>query len=140
MGYGRFKIDGRLQSAHRVAYQLTYGPIPTNRKQYHGVVVRHTCDNVKCCNPAHLRLGTQKDNARDTSARGRLRSNVLTPDDVRAIRADKRSQRELAETYGVAQSTVAKIRRREIHKGVLDRVESTQTESKHEKSGAPAGI
>jgi hypothetical protein len=129
MGYGRFKVDGRLRSAHRVAYELTHGPIPTNREQYHGVVVRHTCDNVRCCNPEHLRLGTQKDNARDTAARGRLRRNVLTPDDVRAIRADKRSQQDLAEAYDVAQSTVAKIRRREIHKSVPDWIESTQTES-----------
>ncbi len=56
-GYGRFWIDPRLWQAHRVAWVLTYGPIPE------GLHCCHHCDNTSCCNPYHLFLGTDKDNA-----------------------------------------------------------------------------
>lgn len=56
---------GRQISSHVAAYQLTYGPVPD------GMVVRHTCDYKPCCNPAHLVLGTYKDNTQDAIERGR---------------------------------------------------------------------
>lgn len=52
--------------AHRVSYELHIGNIQE------GQVVRHTCDNRKCCNPMHLITGTQKDNVHDAVNRGRL--------------------------------------------------------------------
>lgn len=73
-GYGRVRIGGRLYSSHRVAYVLGHEvkaeDLP-KRASYHGVVVRHTCDNRLCCNPRHLVLGTQKDNVHDAMERGR---------------------------------------------------------------------
>lgn len=69
-GYGRFKVGGKLVSAHRFAYETYVGPIPPNR-QYHGNVVMHTCDNPSCCNPGHLRLGRQIDNVKDMIAKNR---------------------------------------------------------------------
>lgn len=72
--YGRIYIDGRSYYAHRVVYDLVNpGQItkngPTDRNGYG--FVRHTCDNPTCCNPSHLILGTQMDNARDKIERGR---------------------------------------------------------------------
>lgn len=68
-GYGRFKVNGRLVLSHRLAYELEYGPIPEGTG-YHGLVVRHRCNNPRCCNPTHLQLGTQQDNVHDAMAAG----------------------------------------------------------------------
>lgn len=66
-GYGLIRgEDGKLVKAHRAAYELTHGPLPA------GVVLRHSCDNPPCCNPAHGVPGTQADNVADMIARGRM--------------------------------------------------------------------
>jgi hypothetical protein len=64
------------------------GPIPK------GMMVCHTCDNPPCVNPSHLFLGTNQDNIRDASRKGRLArrcgeeafSAKLTWEQVRLIR------------------------------------------------------
>jgi hypothetical protein len=68
-GYGRFKVERRLLCAHRVAVHLTCDDPSAlaNPK----TLVLHQCDNPPCCNPAHLRLGTASDNAREMMQRGR---------------------------------------------------------------------
>lgn len=62
-GYGRHKVKGVTYSAHRTAWELANGPIPA------GLFVLHHCDNRGCVNPAHLYVGTQRDNMRDVSVR-----------------------------------------------------------------------
>ena len=51
--------------AHRESYKTFVGPIPNNLQ------VNHTCDVPCCINPAHLYVGTQKENAQDTTKRNR---------------------------------------------------------------------
>jgi hypothetical protein len=73
-GYGRFElITGRQVLAHRLAYGLTAGGIPKARP-----FVLHSCDNPPCCNPCHLRAGTQKDNMQDKASRGRANRSRST--------------------------------------------------------------
>lgn len=69
-GYGRFKLKGRLESTHRVAYAIANGDIP-EAETYHGNVVMHLCDNPSCCNPRHLRLGDQMANVKDMDGKHR---------------------------------------------------------------------
>ena len=115
----------RNSLAHRVAYEIYKGPILP------GLMVCHTCDNGICCNPAHLWLGTAADNMADMLAKGRQKkptrppfvyvrkgyrsgeahhSTTLTAADVCAIRADTRSGRQIAKSYGISPSSVSMIR------------------------------
>lgn len=64
-GYGRLKVNGTTQRAHRLVWIYTYGPIPP------GLKVLHHCDNPPCCNPEHLFLGTDADNMNDKVVKGR---------------------------------------------------------------------
>jgi hypothetical protein len=112
-GYGRFWLNGRLWRAHRIAYELTYGPIPA------GLMVCHTCDNPPCCRPEHLFPGTSLVNMQDKMAKGRGNTGVkngharLTPALVEAIRhryaTGNISYGKLADEFGLESSHVWKI-------------------------------
>ena len=55
-GYGQFSYKGRTARAHRVAYELFVGPIPS------GLVLDHLCLTTRCVNPQHLEPVTQQEN------------------------------------------------------------------------------
>lgn len=55
-GYGRIRTPERMAQAHRVAWELTNGPISE------GMVLDHMCHQLLCINPAHLREITQAQN------------------------------------------------------------------------------
>jgi hypothetical protein len=65
-GYGVISMFGSQRVATHAALLIYRGEIvPPN------LMVLHSCDNPACVNPAHLRLGTCTDNARDMHIRGR---------------------------------------------------------------------
>src|SRR5690242_15056230 len=66
-GYGQMRWRGKVRYAHRIAWELATGTMPTS-----DVMVCHHCDTPTCVNPDHLFLGTNADNMRDAGAKGRL--------------------------------------------------------------------
>ena len=65
-GYGLLIVNKKHHRAHRYAWEVTHGaPAPK------GMSVMHTCDKPACVNPAHLRLGTHKENMDDMAAKKR---------------------------------------------------------------------
>ncbi len=72
-GYGTLRFRGRQVGAHRLAYELTHGPIALRMQLLHG-----PCDTRnpgttgrRCCNPRHLTPGTARANAHDRGNKGR---------------------------------------------------------------------
>lgn len=113
-GYGQFGVSGKMRVASRLAYELANGPIPD------GMLVCHTCDNPPCCNPAHLFLGSAKDNQADKANKGRCalqsgsKNNLarLTESvvlEIRAMRADGYKVSDLAHRFNVHQTTISKV-------------------------------
>lgn len=66
-GYGSFAVRGHGYNASRFSLVLASGFEPD--RTLHAC---HSCDNPKCCNPAHLRWATHAENMRDAVERGRL--------------------------------------------------------------------
>jgi len=125
-GYGQFGIEKRSHRAHRVAWELTFGAVPA------GLCVLHHCDNPRCVNPAHLFLGSMKDNTRDMLSKqrdghgrmpGARNPNAkLTDDDVRTIRRRReegQKLREIAADYGITEANVSYIFKRKGWKHVI---------------------
>ena len=108
--YGRFWMDGGMDSAHRASWRLFRGEIAP------GAVVCHRCDNVFCVNPDHLFTGSHQDNVDDKLSKGRhargetCARSKLSEELVREIRASRLSKQQLAEKFFVSKSTIARIR------------------------------
>jgi hypothetical protein len=116
LGYGRFWSGEKEVFAHRFISGVVDGPLGE------AVVVRHSCDNPPCCNPAHLLRGSQADNIRDMDERGRRvlaprpgESNPnarLTAAEVREIRAKRdggQTLRMIGQQYGVTPQCIRRI-------------------------------
>lgn len=122
-GYGEFMTRPQKWRAHRAAWSLANGDIPA------GMNVLHSCDNPRCVNVAHLRLGDQSDNLRDAYSRDRRVTASaflaaakrdkrgeknprarLTAEQAGQIRASTEPARAVAALFGVHHNTVCLIR------------------------------
>ena len=122
-GHRIYCEKGKPVLAHRQAYKLHHGSLPVGGPTAHGAVIMHTCDNPACCNPAHLRAGSQLDNIRDMKEKGRANppktlsgernpNAKLKDSDLPVIRemyASGMLQREIGERYGVTQVRISQV-------------------------------
>lgn len=116
-GYARITDEGVQRLASRTMCALVHGPAPDESLQ-----AAHNCGNghLGCINPRHLRWDTVTGNHSDKAIHGTeikgsdQWQSKLSADDVRTIRASKGliKQRDLADRYGVNQTTISKIQRR----------------------------
>lgn len=128
-GYGLISDTYRRKSflAHRVSYELLYGPFPKH------LLVLHRCDNHKCVKPGHLFLGTHADNLADMDSKGRRvngpprlgeenYATKLTVEQVLSIRKEyiphKVTRIFLARKYKVSLPLVQKILSRKLWKHI----------------------
>jgi hypothetical protein len=136
LGYGMFLLNRRSQLAHRVSAVIA------GMKLDRGLEVMHTCDNPCCVNPAHLRVGTHRDNMRDAIEKGRMKPltcdrptvfmgcdpnarrscrQKVTDDEVRAIRilafAEGWSYKRLSRHFGISDTAIGFIVRGKKRRG-----------------------
>lgn len=113
-GYGVIGTSGGKSAlAHRVMYSLKVGEIP------YGMEVCHKCDIPACVNPAHLFLGTHRENMEDSAKKGRARAlkgsanknSRLTEADAEYILNSKERAVVLAQRFGVSNQAIGLIRR-----------------------------
>jgi hypothetical protein len=116
-GYGQFGVSKTIhKNTHRLSWEIHRGPIPA------GMYVCHACDVPACVNPAHLFLGTQRDNVLDCVRKGRARRTrmlgeknhnskapTISPERIKEMFAGGVGVREIAPLAGVSKSTVFNI-------------------------------
>lgn len=125
-GYGKFSVTflGKSHSFKASRIALVY---EHNRDIEHGKLVLHSCiANRKCCNPKHLRAGTQLENIREMIQQGRKVAprgedngySKLTTEKVIEIRAlhalGNLSTYDLAPLFGVNRATISRVVNRKI--------------------------
>jgi len=127
-GYGNLRYKNKYVSAHRLSWELNFFPVPD------GFCVCHVCDNPSCVNPGHLMLGNKQSNTTDMIKKNRQEfhknkavgarnaNSKLAEGDVINIRTEYQSgkfnQYELADRYGVKQSTIGCIVRNKTWKHI----------------------
>lgn len=117
----KFKTNGRpsisfgkqRHQVHRLSYIIWTGQPLGNLN------VLHSCDNILCVNPDHLRAGTHADNSQDMVNRGRScrgeknRGAILTPEmvcEIRKLLDDGKIPTIIARRYGVSSTAIYRIR------------------------------
>jgi hypothetical protein len=113
-GYGQFSFTGedgkrKTVGAHRMAYELTHGPL--NDGQW----VLHHCDVPNCVRPDHLFIGDHKANMEDAQIKGRLHTprpkkqklTVAQVYEVRRLVASGEKQIRVAERFGISETQVS---------------------------------
>lgn len=116
-GYGNFRLCGKVTLAHRVSLAIAGSAVTADHS------VLHSCDNPRCVNPSHLRLGTHGENMAERNSKGRARGGALhgaahpaarldaaQVAEIRALAASKSmSQRLIGAQFGISQGHVSNL-------------------------------
>jgi hypothetical protein len=118
-GYGELARKGETSRAHRISWELHYGPIPDD------LLVCHICDVRHCVRPDHFFLGTYQDNRIDAVQKGRAKApksafkngiehpnaKLSSQKVTEALErfANGESQQAIAKSFGVTRQTIHKV-------------------------------
>lgn len=114
-GYGSFRVSQKTMLATHVALILADRPRPSspNNHALHG----DTCAAPSCCNPGHLRWGSNAENMADMVRLGRQMRGAghskakLSEEQAAFIRASTLPQSVLMEMFSISSPQVSGIRR-----------------------------
>lgn len=67
-GYGKVKYKSRTEAPHRLMWAWLVGPLQMGRARDIPNLDHIVCDTKRCCFPAHLKLGSMKDNLMRSTA------------------------------------------------------------------------
>jgi hypothetical protein len=126
---GTNATNGYKKYGHHLAHRLSYR-IHNDIFDYK-LKIRHKCNNRCCINPAHLEIGTSKDNRDDMTRDGTVVSITkkgfnngnakLTDEQVAEIKArPKKDQRGIAKEFGVSQAHIHRIQSGEARTEKVD--------------------
>ena len=107
-GYGQMPTNPVTRLAHRWSYWYFIGPIPK------GKVIMHSCDVRLCCNPLHLRLGTQQENLQDMNNKKRhgvhpKKCSIKKLELIKALKNASVPVSDIAKTVGYHKRTVFRL-------------------------------
>jgi hypothetical protein len=128
--YGRTWINDRGYYAHRVIYDLVYPntiTLSAPKDSDESGFLLHTCDNPSCCNPKHLFVGTHADNMADKVAKNRQKKfptdhgprcklSMAQAREIRELRKNGVSARELAKKYEISLPSIKTLLRGDSYK------------------------
>ena len=104
-GHGIIRVNGKNVRAHRLSLEKSGVTVPDDK------VVCHKCDNPACVNPDHLFIGTQFDNLKDMTDKGR-RFFKLNRNDAGRVKDMLRcgaKQQDIADWFGISNQLVSAI-------------------------------
>jgi hypothetical protein len=114
-GYGLLGRGAGVRSnvlAHRLSWEIHFGAILPRLE------VCHHCDNPRCVNPAHLFVGTHKENFADASRKGRMsrgeshyKSKFKEADviEIRRRGAAGETEESIADLFDVSRTAIHKV-------------------------------
>lgn len=106
---------------HRAMFSAIVAPIPA------GMYVLHSCDNRKCINPEHLRVGTHLENIKDMQGKNRhsggslsneknpsAKFNNETIKKIRQMAADGLSKRVIERECGISETHYYRVVKKQV--------------------------
>lgn len=117
-GFKMLRVGNVAILAHRLAWELEFGAVPS------GFLVLHRCSNPACVNVDHLFLGAHREKSQVMLANGRHRpvrgedhvKAKLKTDEARMIFKSSRTYDDLADSFGVSDTLIYKIKHKECWK------------------------
>lgn len=102
-----FSAGGRRTMAYRIVWELVNG-----RELTRDELILHSCDNgafIGCCNPAHLRVGTARENSEDMMNRERHGMSANMIKQIMRLLSEGRKQQEIADLFGCSREAISSI-------------------------------